>query len=237
MGADQHQDWRNLAASALEWWHDAGVDTLVADEPRDWTTQAKPVVAAARGVVAPIVDAPRRLPDTLSAFVAWRIGREAPEAGWSGEALPPEGDPASPLMVVLDCPEGAALLDGAPGRLFDRMLAAIGYDRSTIYLTALAAIRPIAGRLPPEAEAELSSVLRHHIALAAPKRLLVLGSAASRALIGMDSARARRSLRTVNLDSGTVEAVASWHPRFLLENPARKADAWKDLQLLIGGLR
>ena len=237
MGADQHHDWRQLAASTLEWWSDAGVDTLIADEPRDWRVQAQAVAAPVAGVASPVVEAPRRLPETLAEFVEWRVGPEAPEAGWNGSPARPEGDAASGLMIVLDCPEGDALLDGAPGRLFDRMLAAIGRDRASIYLTALAASRPIGGRLPPEAEPALTSLLRHHIALTAPKRLLVIGSAASRALIGMDSARARGSLRAVNLDTGTVDAVVSWHPRFLLENPARKADAWKDLQLLIGGLR
>jgi DNA polymerase len=34
----------------------------------------------------------------------------------------------------------------------------------------------------------------------------------------------------------TVEAIASFHPRFLLERPAQKAEAWRDLQLLIEGL-
>src|SRR3569623_1846141 len=69
--------------------------------------------------------------------------------------------------------------------------------------------------------------------------VLVLVDAPSRALLGADVARARESLRVVNLMNGksavTVEAVASFHPRFLLERPAQKAEAWRDLQLLIGG--
>jgi DNA polymerase len=56
----------------------------------------------------------------------------------------------------------------------------------------------------------------------------------------MDVAHARGSLHTINLDGGmaevTVEGVASFHPRLLLERPAEKARAWKDLQMLIAGL-
>lgn len=38
MGADQNIEWRQAAASAMEWWRDAGVDVLVGDEPFDWLT-------------------------------------------------------------------------------------------------------------------------------------------------------------------------------------------------------
>ncbi|WP_319937486.1 uracil-DNA glycosylase family protein [Sphingomonas cannabina] len=238
MGADQHHDWQELAQSALDWWREAGVDTLVADQPRDWRVQATAIAATAAAPLPAEAEATAApLPATLESFVAWRTGPDAPEAGWGMPLLAPEGDPAADLMIVVDCPEGEALLDGAPGRLFDRMLAAIGRDRASIHLAALALARPVGGRLPPEMLPELTTLLRHHIALAAPKRLLVAGSAASRALIGTDSARARGSLRSVNLEVGTVDAVVSWHPRFLLERPAAKAEAWRDLQLLMGGLR
>ncbi|MDJ0277090.1 uracil-DNA glycosylase, partial [Sphingomonas sp. 2R-10] len=42
MGADQHIQWHDAAASALEWWQDAGVDTLVEDELRDWFATPAP---------------------------------------------------------------------------------------------------------------------------------------------------------------------------------------------------
>ncbi|HWK36776.1 uracil-DNA glycosylase family protein [Sphingomonas sp.] len=244
MGADQHHDWRQLAESALDWWRDAGVDTLVADQPRDWRTPANgpaatgPADAARAGAakVADVAPAPP-LPATLDAFAAWRTGPDAPEASWGAPLLAAEGDPASDLMIVVDCPEGDGLMGGAAGVLFDRILGAIGRDRASIHLAALAIARPIGGILPSESEAELTTLLRHHIALAAPKRLLLLGKSVSRALIGVDSVKARGSLHRINLEVVTVEAVASWHPRFLLERPSRKGDAWKDLQLLMGGLR
>ena len=79
------------------------------------------------------------------------------------------------------------------------------------------------------------------LALAAPKRLLLMGNAASRAVLGADVARARGRLHGINPKGGTTAAaagtgaVASFHPRFLLERPAAKAEAWKDLQMLIEG--
>jgi DNA polymerase len=240
MGADQNHDWRSIAASTLEWWRDAGVDCLVEENPRDWL--ARIPVADATPLVAreAVVEAPK-LPDTIEDFAAWRLGPAAPEAGWPGQALGTQGDLASGLMILVDMPDredeaAGALLAGGVGRLFDRMLAAIGRDRQSVYLAALSVKRPPAGRVTDEVAQKLEALVRHQLALTKPKRVLAFGNAASRALTGMDVASARGSLRVVNHDRGTTEVVASYHPRFLLERPAAKADAWKDLQMLIGGL-
>ncbi len=73
------------------------------------------------------------LPDTLDAFVAWRIGDAAPEAGWPVPRSRRTGPADAGLMIVTDMPEredGDGCCCRAPaGRLFDRMLAAIGRDR------------------------------------------------------------------------------------------------------------
>ena len=242
MGADQNHLWQATIASALEWWRDAGVDCEIDDSPRDWMARlaAAPVAAGLPSRVQEAVAAPAKLPETLAEFAAWRLGPGAPEAGWPGKALGIQGSTASGLMIVVDTPDreddaAGELLSGSAGRLFDRMLAAIGRDRQSIYLAALAMKRPPAGRIAPDASEKLDALLRHHIALVRPKRILALGNAASRAVTGLDVADARASLRAINHDGGTVQVVASFHPRFLLERPAAKADAWKDLKMLIGG--
>lgn len=251
MGAGQNIDWNQAAASALEWWRDAGVDAIIDEAPRNWL--ARPALAPAIDPNVPIADAvaaPARLPDTLEAFAQWRVGPNAPEAGWHGTPLAAQGDAASDIMIVIDMPERedgetGQLMSGAAGRLFDRMLAAIGRERASVYLVALCAARPASARIAPEIEARLGEILAHHVALAAPKRVLLMGNAPSRALLGMDFLRARGGLRSLNHLAATVkaehetagyEAVATFHPRFLIEQPAKKAEAWKDLQMLIGGL-
>ena len=52
MGADQNIDWRQAAASTLEWWRDAGVDVLVGDEPFDWLVAEAPDAVTSSAVVA-----------------------------------------------------------------------------------------------------------------------------------------------------------------------------------------
>lgn len=242
MGADQNHNWHATVASALEWWRDAGVDCEIDETPRDWFARAMPAPSADALPATVREAAPESvmLPATLEEFAAWRVGAAAPEAAWPGQPLATQGDPASGLMIVTDMPDrddetAAQLLSGAAGALFDRMLAAIGRDRSSVYLASLAVKRPPAGRVTDEAGQNLEALLRHHLALAKPKRLLLLGNAASRAITGMDVTQARASLHNINHDGGTVAAVASFHPRFLLERPAAKADAWKDLRILIGG--
>lgn len=235
MGADQHTDWRGYAISTLDWWREAGVDVAVDDDPRDWLAQAAaPVTAAAPDVVAEIPAAPARAPDTLDAFVAWRTGSEAPEGA---DGILAEGDPGAEIMVVTDYPDGDALIGDAAGRLFDRMLAAIGMTRESVYVTTLTTKRPLGGRIAPETLPVLADLVRRHVALVRPKRLLILGQAPSRALTGTDAAGSPRNLRAINLETGTVDAVTSLHPRFLLEKSAMKAEAWKDLILLMGGQR
>ena len=240
MGADQHIDWNAAAASALDWWQEAGVDTLVDEAPRDWLASVPATGAGAATASAAPAPAPEKPPATLAAFEAWRIGPAAPDAGW-GRLIAAEGNAESGLMVLVDMPEredaaSGRLLTGEAGRLFDRMLAAIGRDRQSIYLASLAAARPIAGQIAAEDVAPLAALSRQHIALVKPKRLLMLGNAVSRALLGANAAPTSANLHVLKYDGGQTEAVASFHPRFLLQQPARKAEAWRDLQVLIGGM-
>lgn len=252
MGADQSIDWAHEAASALEWWQDAGVDVLVEDAAVDWL--AAPATAhsdessigakarldgqdpARRDASSPGLHTP--LPDALPAFLDWRRGDAAPEAGWHGPALAAIGPADAELMVLVDCPErdDRDLLGGAAGRLFDRMLAAIGVERAAVHLAAVCWKRPTAGRVPRDVEARLGVIARHHVELVAPGRLILMGNAASRAVLSVEMAESRGRLRSLNHKNGKKgQALATFHPRFLLERPAMKAEAWKDL-LLIGGI-
>lgn len=234
-------DWRAEAASALEWWRDAGVDMLVDEEPRDWTArEAAPAVASAAAQPALAEPEPEvPLPATLEAFIDWRFGSGAPESAWVEPIVAPTGNPAAPLMVITDFPESdgdtPSLMAGPAGRLFDRMLAAIGLDRDSVYFAPLCAARPITGSVPRDAEERLGELVRYHVSLVAPQKLLLLGQTVSRAVLGADSGLQRGRLQPVNQENGQSLMVATFHPRFLLTRPAAKADAWKDLQLLLEG--
>ena len=232
------------SASVLQWWHDAGVDVIVGDEAMDWLTQTGVESALATEAEAPAdsapATAPLALPTTIEAFGEWRNGAHAPDAGWPGRAITAAGPAASPaLMVLVDCPERTdrdALLEGIEGRLLDRMLAAIGLSRDAVLLAAVCVRRPPGGRVPRDVAARLNEAALHHVSLVRPRRLLLLGDAASRAIAGTGVAESRGHLRDVyHKDQTITHAVASWHPRNLLDRPALKAEAWKDLLMLDAG--
>lgn len=231
---------QDAAASALRWWADAGVDTLVAEEPRDWLR--------ARVTPAPRVEPPfvktlpaETLPDQLHLFQAWLGGNSTlPFATANAPRICPAGDPASGLMMMIDMPaaedcDAGALLSGKAGRLFDRMLAAIGRDRASIYLASLSCLRSADGRFDDAAAGECARVARHHVGLARPDRLLLFGDACARALLGMPMTSARGRWHALDTPAGVVNALVTLTPAYLLDQPAAKRHAWADLKLLIEG--
>ena len=226
----------SLALSALDWWAEAGVDTIVDDAPHDWLTRA---AAPATQAVPPPMALVAETPATLADYRRWLLV-DASVPGPASARLDAIGDAAHGAMVVVDMPEAGdraagALLAGEAGALFDRMLAAIGLDRAHIYLAPFAPARPTGGRVSEADCVVLARLMRHHVALAAPRRLLLLGDAPVRALTGLPLAQARGQMRPVEIEGfGTVPAIASFHPRFVAERPDYRRPAWADLQLFMG---
>jgi uracil-DNA glycosylase family 4 len=224
------------AASVLRWWSDAGVDVLVDEAPRDWLRPAK---AAPQAAPPASPAAPDTLPDQLDLFQAWLAS--SPGLAFASPSAPrvcPAGDPASGLMILADMPTGedcaaGTLISGEAGRLFDRMLAAIGRDRGSIYLAALSCLRSADGRLASEAAKSCAALARHHIGLAAPRAVLLLGDSCSKAMLGLPMAQARGRWHDLATHAGPIRALVTIPPSYLLNQPAAKKLAWADLQMLI----
>ncbi len=229
------------AASALSWWAEAGVDTLVDETPRNWLTQLPKVAARAMVPSVVVPDAPvvTPLPDTLMGFTEWfRSDSAIPGAGPSAQRVIPTGDTAAKLMILVDMPEAedaasGLLLSGEAGALFDKMLGALGFDRATIWFSPMIPTRIAGGTLPPESQARITEITRHHVSLVRPQKLWLMGRAASRAILGMDEVEARGRLHLINHDASKTDVIASVHPRVLLQTPKRKAEVWADMQRLI----
>lgn len=229
---------RELEASVLRWWSDAGVDALVAEEPRDWLSAPAPQPSAP----AEARPAAPALPDQLDLFRSWLADSpEVPLAAPGAPRICPSGDPASGLMVLADMPgaadcESGTLLSGDAGRLFDRMLAAIGRDRQSIYLATLSCVAVPGGRLDADAAHACADLARHHIGLAAPKAVLLLGDMSAKAMLGQSVAQTRSSWREIDTPRGAFKAIATFSPSYLLKQPQAKAQAWLHLQMLTEGL-
>ena len=232
-----------MAASAIQWWEQAGVDTPVGEEPRDWLRPRAPAAVPEPADRGPPAADEEGLPGQLDLFQAYlRTSERMPFAAAAAPRVCPAGDPSSGLMIMTDMPSGedcasGTLLSGETGALFDRMLAAIGRDRSSIYLAAISCLRSPGGQLADEPARQCALLARHHIGLAAPKALLLFGDNASKALLGLPVARARGRWHEIATHSGPVPTIATFSPGHLLKQPSAKAFAWADLQLLMEGLK
>lgn len=232
------------AASALAWWAEAGVDTLVGEAPRDWLRPKSAGESEVPMAEAPVETPPatQELPPQLELFRAWLASTD--DLAFAAPSAPrvcPAGDPASGLMILADMPSGedcasGTLLSGDTGRLFDRMLAAIGRDRNSIYLAALSCLRSPSGRLAGAEQQQCATLARHHVGLAAPRVLLLLGDNSAKAMLGLAVAQARGRWHEVATHAGPVKALVTLAPAQLLERPKFKAHAWADLQMLAEGL-
>lgn len=231
----------SLAASALSWWKEAGVDTLVGETPRDWLNPAP--AAAPASPSTPGAAAVEAMPDNLADFATWLSDTDAlPFASPSARRILPAGDPEAGLMILADMPsaeDSAAgqLLSGDVGALFDRMLAAIGQSRETIYLAAFSPIRPAAGRIDQDGVAALTGIARHLVGLARPRALLLLGDSCARALLAEPMTAARGRWHALATPAGEVRTLVTIRPRELLSQPKLKTHAWADLKLLMEELK
>jgi len=229
----------SVALSALDWWAEAGVDMLADDLPRDWLAAA-PVTAAAdinRADVLPVLPTPGAavtLPDTLEALRAFLLA-DPSIPGPANARIDAAGNPASGIAVVVDMPEAedrasGNLLSGEVGALFDRMLGAIKLERAQAYLIPFSPARPTTGRLSEAQLKALKPLLLHHLALAAPRKVLLLGDAPVQALLGQPAAKARDAEHALSIGSMRVPTVASIHPRLVNMKREWRPLIWADLQ-------
>jgi uracil-DNA glycosylase len=150
-----------------------------------------------------------------------------------------DGNSKGPVMIIGEGPGADEDRIGRPfvgraGQLLDRMLAAIGLDRSSVLITNVVYWRPPGNRTPTAAEiASCLPFALRHIALVQPKVLVLCGGTAAGALLpqgqGITRLRGRWfDLAVPGLDR-PVPTLPMFHPSFLLRTPERKREAWRDL--------
>jgi len=138
------------------------------------------------------------------------------------------------FMIVGEGPGAEEDVQGIPfvgkaGQLLDRMLAAMGYDRTQIYIGNVVKCRPPDNRTPDEDEmAACMPYLREQIELVRPKVLLAMGTTAVRGLLGVGGITRIRG--RWKLYQGSIPVMPTFHPAYLLRNEAAKRDVWNDLK-------
>ncbi len=148
-----------------------------------------------------------------------------------------DGNPEAAVMFVGEAPGRDEDLEGLPfvgrsGQLLDRMLAAIGLDRTSAYIANAIPWRPPGNRTPTPLETEICRpFIERQIELANPKVLVTLGNPSSKLLIGTQVGimRLRGTWSVHHTPSGReIATMPTLHPAYLLRNPAHKKLAWRD---------
>jgi DNA polymerase len=252
-----------LAAAALLQWHvDMGVDAVLDEEPHDRFAESP----AARVLAAPPPPAAAAAPAIAAApaeDVAGQARLQARSAlsleelhvllaQFEGCALKAtaknlvfaDGNPAARLMLVGEAPGAEEDRAGLPfvgrsGQLLDRMLAAIGLDRTQVYIANIIPWRPPGNRTPtPQESAVCQPFIARQIELADPDILVCLGGPSAQALLGVKEGITRSRGRWTEYDTGKrrIRAMATLHPAYLLRQPAQKRFAWRDFKAIRAAL-
>jgi uracil-DNA glycosylase family 4 len=120
---------------------------------------------------------------------------------------------------------------GPSGKLLDRMLAAIGLDRTSVYIANIVPWRPPGNRTPtPQESAICLPFILRQIALVDPDVLVCLGGPSATTLLGITDGILKVRGRWFPFDAGVreVRAMPTLHPAYLLRQPLQKRLAWRD---------
>ena len=121
---------------------------------------------------------------------------------------------------------------GPAGELLTRMLVACGFNRQEIYICNILRCRPPENRPPlPDEAANCRPFLVHTLELVRPKHICLMGGSATKYLLQRDEFIGQ--LRGRELDWRGIPVTATYHPSYLLRTPAKKVDAWTDLQQML----
>lgn len=243
--------------SVLDWYRAAGVDLAVGEEPVDRFAQRSPAPSATARPAQ--VSAPVPQPtgpvggDPAEARQLAASAKTLDELrtvldGYNGCGLKfratqlvfADGNPDAKIMLIGEAPGGEEDLQGKPfvgksGQLLDRMLGAIGLDRTKVFIVNTVPWRPPGNRAPTPEEIELClPFLQRQVELVAPKLVMTLGGPAMQTVFKTKSGiiKMRGKWERLSIGDHAVDVLPTLHPAYLLRNPPAKQQAWRDLLAL-----
>jgi uracil-DNA glycosylase family 4 len=147
------------------------------------------------------------------------------------------GNPSAELMFVGEGPGADEDLQGEPfvgraGQLLTKMIEAMGFARSEVYIANVVKCRPPGNRDPePDEIAACEPFLKAQIAAVRPRVVVALGRFAVQTLLRDATPIGKQRGRWREYEG--VRLMPTFHPAYLLRNPAEKKPAWEDLQLVM----
>jgi DNA polymerase len=228
-------------AAALGWWRDAGVDLDFLDAPRSWIAPevktpppgARPSDAPPRRSAAPPAPSSpppsAELPQDLAAFHAWWLSEPSLDSEHLTGRIAPRGSVDADLMVLVASPDEddrERLLSGQQGRVLDAFLAAAGIEDTAVYRASILPCHSPGADWSGATAQVLAHALRHHVALARPRRLLVLGMHIL-PLLGHASAQGALISSIFNHEGMTIPMLAVRMVPAAASQPRWKSVLWR----------
>lgn len=151
-----------------------------------------------------------------------------------------DGNPKSRLMLVGEAPGREEDIEGLPfvgasGKLLDLILAAIGLDRTSVYIANIIPWRPPGNRDPSPVETQIClPFIRRQIQLVDPDILVCLGKPSSQAVLELKDGIVKTRGKWLDYDTGSrkIRAMATFHPAYLLRQPSSKRQTWQDFRAI-----
>ena len=151
-----------------------------------------------------------------------------------------DGNPKSRIMLIGEAPGANEDEEGLPfvgraGILLDKMLASINLDRKKVYISNIINYRPPENRRPTDEEIKrYLPFITKHIEIINPKILVLLGSTAMNALIGKETVISKMRGKWLEKEFGSCKTsvIITFHPAFLMRQPAQKKLSWIDLKMI-----
>lgn len=244
--------------SVLDWYRAAGVDIAVGEEPVDRFAQRPPPRVMPQAIApnnhqaaqqvhqatAPLGGDPAEarslaasaktldeLQTLLGAYDGCGLKLRATQLVFA------DGNPQAKIMLIGEAPGAEEDRQGKPfvgksGQLLDRMLGAIGLDRTKVYIANTVPWRPPGNRTPtPEEMALCLPFLHRQVELVAPRLVMTLGGPAMQTVFETTNGiiKMRGKWSPVNIGKHQVDAIPTLHPAYLLRNPPAKQQAWRDM--------
>jgi uracil-DNA glycosylase family 4 len=156
-----------------------------------------------------------------------------------------DGNPQARIMLVGEAPGREEDIEGLPfvgrsGKLLDRMIAAIGLDRTSVYIANVIPWRPPGNRTPTPQETQIClPFIQRQIELSNPDVLVTLGNPATQALLSTREGIMKTRGKWFDYDTGSrvIRALPTFHPAYLLRSPSYKRLAWQDLRAIAKALQ
>ncbi len=155
-----------------------------------------------------------------------------------------DGNPQARVMFVGEAPGRDEDIEGLPfvgrsGQLLNRMMAAIGLDRTSAYIANVIPWRPPGNRTPTPQETQIClPFIRRQIELVNPDVLVTLGNPSTQTLLATRDGIMKTRGKWFDYDTGTrvIRALPTFHPAYLLRSPSYKRLAWQDLRAIATAL-